>query len=130
MFIVVDVALSSVLFYLFCRKKLFLWYGRMGMALYQQSGSMAKKITIFLFEWRSALGMRRVALASAESNAAPSEAKPVAARPAGKRPKKIMRYIIGLFNQNRTVVFDMRNIDKLKLQNKRLLSSRKQSLVC
>ena len=45
-----------------------------------------------MFEWRSALGMRRVALASAESNAAPSVAKPVAARPAGKRPKKTMRY--------------------------------------
>ncbi|HNL07085.1 MAG TPA: hypothetical protein PKH93_05880 [Chitinophagales bacterium] len=39
-----------------------------------------------LFERRSALGMRRVALASAESNAAPSVAKPVAARPAGERP--------------------------------------------
>ncbi|HNI45295.1 MAG TPA: hypothetical protein PK230_11405, partial [Chitinophagales bacterium] len=51
-----------------------------------------KKITIFLFEWRSALGMRRVALASAESNAAPSEAKPAAARPAGKRPNKSMLY--------------------------------------
>jgi hypothetical protein len=36
--------------------------------------------------WRSALGMRRVALASAESNVAPSVAKPAAARPAGKRP--------------------------------------------
>ena len=57
---------------------------------------------IFLFEWRSALGMRRVALASAESNAAPSVAKPVAARPAGKRPNKSKPYI-GLFNQNGTL---------------------------
>ena len=57
---------------------------------------------ISLFEWRSALGMRRVALASAESNAAPSIAKPVAARPAGKRPKKSMHYY-RLFNPNETV---------------------------
>jgi hypothetical protein len=33
--------------------------------------------------------MRRVALASAESNAAPSVAKPIAARPAGERPKNM-----------------------------------------
>ncbi|HNL06669.1 MAG TPA: hypothetical protein PKH93_03780 [Chitinophagales bacterium] len=33
-----------------------------------------------------------MALASAESNAAPSVAKPVAARPAGKRPKKSIYY--------------------------------------
>ena len=61
-----------------------------------------RKITILLFEWRSALGMRRVALASAESNAAPSVAKPVAARPAGKRPKN-QCVIVGLFSQNGTL---------------------------
>ncbi len=59
---------------------------------------------VLLFEWRSALGMRRVALASAESNAAPSVAKPVAARPAGKRPIKKQCVIIGLFNPNGTPI--------------------------
>jgi len=55
----------------------------------QRALAAAKKRWVEKFEWRSALGMRRVALASAESNAAPSVAKPAAARPAGKRPKKI-----------------------------------------
>ena len=69
----------------------------------EESCICRKKITIYLFEWRSALGMRRVALASAESNAAPSEAKPAAARPAGKRPKN-QCVIIRLFNQNGTLL--------------------------
>ena len=81
----------KLMFY-FVGKNCFCGMGVWAMALHQQSDSMAKKITIFLFEWRSALGMRRVALASAESNAAPSEAKPAAARPAGKRPKESMPY--------------------------------------
>ena len=51
-----------------------------------------KKIGVCLLEWRSALGMWRVALASAESNAAPSVAKPAAARPAGERPNQLKQY--------------------------------------
>ena len=44
---------------------------------------------MFLFEWRSALGMRRVALASAESNEAPKQSEARSSPTRRETPKKI-----------------------------------------
>ena len=60
---------------------------------------LQKNVRWILFEWRSALGMRRVALASAESNAAPSVAKPAAARPPGNAQKIIILMFAMFFAQ-------------------------------
>ena len=60
---------------------------------------------MFLFEWRSALGMRRVALASAESNAAPKQSE-ARSSPTRRETPKYQCIIIGLFKPNGTVVFN------------------------
>jgi hypothetical protein len=47
-----------------------------------------KKQWCSFFEWRSALGMRRVALASAESNAAPKQSEARSSPTRRETPKK------------------------------------------
>ena len=51
-------------------------------------GSGIKRFGVYLFEWRSALGIVRVALASAESNAAPKQSEARSSPTRRETPKK------------------------------------------